>query len=303
MLISILVSTEVHSFFAILNFVACAVLIILRVNHWKKQNTQIPQITVTGFLCMAVALLECSAMVNTQIEWYFGDDRWCELSMKLNTATYSLHRVLLYIFIIFRLEIINQSNLVRSRIIHLGKAVIGVTGTLMVITSTIFTNGVADQYFSCNFQMSNVVLATMFVIDMTICVGGTWMFIRPLRRTLKNIESESLRDIVKATMIWSTVSLISTVITMLTIACIDGGAGVVSFDCTITSFCLLMMMSPAVRRRLVRRNKVTRQKVSLEVEEIKCVVQKTPSSEHNPSNEILDKYFQEVLNERALVQV
>jgi len=303
MLISIQVSTEVHSFFAILNFVACAVLIIVRVYHWKKQNTQILKLTVTGFLCMAVALLYCSALVNTQIEWYFGDDRWCELSMKLNTAAYSLHRVLLYIFIILRLEVINQSNLIRSWIIDVGKAVIGVTGTLMVVISTIFTSGVADQYFSCNFQMSNVVLAPMFVIDMTICVGGTWMFIRPLRLTLRNIESESLRDILRTTMIWSIVSLISTVITMLTLACIDGGAGVVGFDCTITSFCLVMMMSPAVRRRLSRRNSDSRQKASLEVKEIKCAVQKTPSSEHTPSNEILDKYFQEVLNERALLQV
>jgi len=303
MIISIYVSIEVHSLLAILNFVACAVWVIIRVYHWKKQKTEIRKLTATGFSCMLAALLYCAALMNTQIGWYFGDEQYCTLSMKLTTATYASHRVLLYIFIILRLEVVNKAHFMSSKIIDAGKVVISVYGIVIIATSTALTKGVANQYFSCNYQVSFGVLVTVFVIDMLLCIGGTWMFIRPLRRILRTIESESFRNFLKKTLTWSIVSLVSTVIAILTLATIAGAGGVVGFDCSITSFCLLVMMAPAVPEVPSKSYSDSGQKASLENEKIESVVQRNPSSKREPSNEILDRYYEEVLRERALQQV
>ena len=75
----------------------------------------------------------------------------------------------------------------------------------------------------------------------------------------------------------------STVTTLLTVAIFDGSGGVVAFDCSVTCFSLVMMMSP-VKPRLVLKNKNnSRQKASAEVEEMSSVVGEKPSSAVEPS--------------------
>lgn len=266
MSIQIHATPAVHTFFAVLNSVACAVLVIIRVYHWKKGETEVLKLSVTGFSCMFVALLCCLSLVDTVSETNFGDTgRWCGLSLKLNLATYSLHRVLLYIFIIFRLEFIDLSNFVSSRIINAGKIVIGIVGISMVVVTTISANGTANRYHKCAFEMRNEIVITFFVTDFLICAGGTWMFIRPLRKILRIIEKKSVRYMLEKTVTWSLVSLICTLITMLTIAVTNGAGGVIGFDCSITSFSLLMMMSP-VRRKV--RSKSEQEIVKVEMVDI-----------------------------------
>lgn len=238
---------EVHIFFAILNTVLCAVLIVVRVHHQKKKKKN--KILNLVLLCMLFGFLSCLGILSTEL--YFADTQHCRLSLKLNGAAYSLHRVLLYTFIILRLEVVNQSGIMNRKIIVVGKVVIGVIGTFIVLTSTLSTKGITmDQHPKCMFKMNNGLLVTLFVIDAVICAGGTWVFVRPLRLTSRHIESEIIRYLVKRTRIWSIVSLMATLTSMLTVAVFDGFTGVFAFDCSITSFSLVMMMSP-VKPRLI----------------------------------------------------
>jgi len=280
---SVYMSREVHTLFAIFNFVACAVLVIIRVYHWKKQKIVEFKLSATGLSSMLLALLCCLGLVNSQSEWYFGDVRWCELSLKVNSGTYSMNRVLLYIFIILRVEVINQSNFISSRFIKAGKAVMGIIGTLTVVIATVFTNGVPDEHFGCGFEMDSAIILPLGIIDFSICAGGTWMFVHPLRLSLKNIECENLRDMIERTTIWSIVSLMSTLVGLLTVTIIDGAGGVVGFDCSITSFSLLMMMSPGSRKVVPKSQSKPEQKVRrVEIQ----YVNKRPSSGHDPLNKI-----------------
>jgi len=193
---------------------------------------------------MVAGLVCCCALVNTQVEWYFGDLRYCDLSMKLPAGMYTLHRILLYIFVILRLEVVNQTNFVASRIISLAKVFIGAAGIFLVVASVVYSRGVDDGVYSCAYEVNFGIVVIAFAFDTLICVAATWMFIQPLRNTLRSLESVSLTYMLRKTKIWSIVCFVSTMLTMITLASIDGAGWMAGFDCSVTSFALLMMMSP-----------------------------------------------------------
>jgi len=266
-LLSIPVPWEVKYFFAVLNLAACAVFVILRVHHQRKQEIEQRKLSFTGLSCMLLALIYCSTAVNLDSNWYFGDIRWCELSMKLLTSTYTLHRVTLYIFIILRVEVVNQSNLINPRIIYAGKPLIGVAGIFIVAASIVFTEGVADEHSSCSFDATHDgIFILVAVIDTSICVAGTWLFIHPIRQTLGDIENSKLHNMLRKTMIWSTVCLVSTLLATLTLGVIDGAAGVVGFDCSITSLSLMIMMSSKSHKSCSKSFFDTKQVITVEIE-------------------------------------
>jgi len=257
---------EAHSFFAILNIVLCAVFIIVRVHHQKKEQNIVLSLSVTGLSCMLFGFLTAMGVLNTSLEWYFGDTQYCELSLKLNAAAYSLQRVLLYTFIVLRMEVVNQSALLNPRIINVSKVVVGVIGTFVVLTSTLATEGITtDEQYKCVFRMNGGLVLTIFVIDTSVCIGGTWVFLRPLRLTLRHFESESLRYIFKRTATWSIVSLMCTLIAILALAVFDGSGGAIAFDCSATCFCLVMMLSPVKAPSPSKNNSKSTQKASAEV--------------------------------------
>jgi len=293
---------EARTVIALFNVVACAVSISVRIYHQKKQKTEVPKISAMGLSCIFVAFLCSCSFMNFASNFFFGDDSWCALSLKLNTGTYSLHRVLLYLFIIFRLEVLNQSNVISSRIIRAVKNLIGMFGISMVVVTILSTHGIWDPQLGCKFEMNLAILISLFLIDATICFGGTWMFVRPLRLIVRNIERESVRHMLKRTTTWSLVSLISTLVAMLALVLTTGFGGIVGVDCSVTSFSLVMMMSPVKRQLRPKKHRDTRQKASVEVELVTSIVQEKPFG-NEPSSEVLDKHFQKVLNKNRIQEV
>jgi len=287
-------SSVVRTSFVIFNSVACAIFLIIRTYHWKKYQTEAGLICWTGFSCMFVGFLCCFSLINFASYMYFGDDMWCALRMKLNIGTYTLYRALLYIFIILRLEVVSQLDFVNSKIITWVKMLIGTTGILMVVLVTVSTDGYLDEDSRCTFKVNNAILIPLFFIDVFVCFGGTYMFIRPLKRTLRHIECKSIRHMLEKTKTWSLVSLISTLVTMLIIAVTDGVGEVITFDCSITSFSLVMMMSPVRRLERSTQDLTFGEKANGDVHEITSVFQKNPSESEVESD--LDREFEEVLN-------
>jgi len=248
---SISVPYKLRAFFVILNFVVCGVLIIIRVYHQRHVEIEQRKVTLMGFSSLLVALIYCLITANTQVEWYFGDVRWCSLSRKMAAATYALWRFLLYLFIIFRLELLIQTQLLSSRILNTVKAAIVVAGILMVVSMIVWARGFTDEHLNCLFEIDNSVILVLFMIDASICIGGTFMFIRPLTQMTRQIESLKMQYILRKTKIWSIVCFISTLVAMLTVAAFDGAEGVFAFDCSITSFSLVIMMAPIIQKRKI----------------------------------------------------
>jgi len=243
-LIPVHVSRAIHTFFALFNLSLCTIFVCIRVYHQRKWKTEQPKLSLTGLGCMVAALVCCCALVNTQVEFYFGDKRYCDLSMKLPAGMYTLHRILLYIFVILRLEVVNQTNFVATRIIRFAKVFIGAAGIFLVVASIVFSRGVNDGVYDCAYEVNFGIVVVAFAFDTIICVAATWMFIQPLRNTLRNLESVSLSYMLKKTKFWSIVCFVSTMLTMISFAILDGAGWMAGFDCSVTSFALLMMMSP-----------------------------------------------------------
>jgi len=246
---SIYVPYELRASFVILNFIACGVLVIIRVYHQRNMEIEQQKVTLTGFSCLLVALIYCLVTANTQMEWYFGDVRWCSLSRKMSAATYAVWRILLYLFIIFRLELVIHSKFLSSRILNTVKAAIVAVGIFMVVSTIVWTKGITDEHLNCLFEIDDSVIFVLFMVDASVCMGGTWMFIRPLTQITRQVESLKMKYILRRTKIWSIVCFISTLVSMLTVAAFDGAVGVFAFDCSITSFSLVMMMAPISERR------------------------------------------------------
>jgi len=298
-ILSISVLYEVDCCFAIFNLAACVVLVILRIYHQSNQKIQHPKLSLTGLLCIVLALLCCSALLNLKSNWYFGDIGWCALSMKLSSTIYAMHRVILYIFIILRVEVVNHANLMSPRLLCAGKVLIGVNGICMIGVHIVFVTGVTDEHSSCSFDVTqDGILVPVWVIDTFICAGGTWMFIHPLKKILENIENRSLHNMLRKTKIWSIVCLVSTLISNLIAGFIDGAAGVVGFDCSITSLGLLMMMlskSHKMPKSFIDSSKAGR----VELQDKIILPEGKPSSgpQRRLSSVLLDKIIQGVLRE------
>jgi len=290
--ISVSVPYELRAFFVILNFVACGVLIIIRVHHQRSQEIEERKVTLTCLSCLLVALIYCLITANTQMEWYFGDLRWCSLSRKMAATNYALWRILLYLFIIFRLEVIIQSNFVSSRIINAGKVAVVAAGIFMVISTIVYTKGITDEHSNCLFEIDNSIIIVLFLIDASICICGTWMFIHPLAQITRQIENIKIQYILRKTTIWSIICFLSTFLSMITVAAFDGAVVVFAFDCSITSFSLVIMMAPMSERRK------TIIKVQME-ERSSCP---PPSSDMNlrPSSILLNKQIDAVLCEDSM---
>jgi len=241
--LSISIPYEVEYWFAAFNWAACVALVLIRIHHQRKQKIEQPKLSLTGLLCMVLALLCCSSLLNLSSHWYFGDIRWCPQSIKLSSTTYAVHRVILYIFIFFRVEIVNQAMLISPRLLYAGKVLVGVNGICMVVVYIVFTTGVTDEQSRCLYDVTHRgVLVPVWVIDTFICVAGTWMFIRPIKKIMRNIENRDLRNMLRKTKICSIVCLVSTLLANLIAGNIDGASGLVGLDCSITSLALVIMM-------------------------------------------------------------
>jgi len=297
--ISVILPDDVKTFCAVLNVVACAVCVIIRIYHQRKQKIENPKLSLTGLSSICFALLFCLSALNLDSKWYFGDIRRCTLSMKMLPACYSLHRFLLYIFIILRIEVVNVSNFISSRILSVSKAVIGVFGIVGTVFMVIFTEGAPDEHSQCSVYTESSFLLSISVIDFSICVTGTWLFSRPIKDILRTIENRNLRHMLRKTKIWSIVCLVSTLFALIILVFIDGVGGVISFDCSITSFGLVMMMSPISNKLTSESSLCLEKKGNVELEKS---TQAKLSTEHKPSphterrpTEILNEQIDELL--------
>jgi len=222
----------------------CALMLIVRLYHQKKKYIEKHKLSVMVLSCIFLAFLHCCAALNIESNWYFGDKRWCELSMKMSVATYTLHRFLLYTFIIIRVEVVNQVNIMSSRNFSIGKVVIGVSGILVATSAIMFTRGISDEEATCRFDTNGSLILIQILIDTSICVTGTWMFTGPVRRSLIESPHGKMRDMLARTRSWSIVCLVSTLLAMSTLVLFSGLGVIISIDCSVTSLALVMMMSP-----------------------------------------------------------
>jgi len=69
------------------------------------------------------------------------------------------------------------------------------------------------------------------------------------------VPDKNIYAVLKKTIVWFAISLLFSFATVLTVAFVKDSSGVVGFDCSINSFCLLMMLNPVKTSYLNLKNK------------------------------------------------
>jgi len=104
------------------------------------------------------------------------------------------------------------------------------------------------------------------------------MFIRPISYSVKSIENDRLSLMLGKTKFWSIICLLSTLISIFAVAIVDGIAGFVGFDCSITSFSLLMIMKPVKPKVALQSSSNTNQNLRVDASvEQRYLDQENPS--------------------------
>lgn len=142
----------------------------------------------------------------------------------------------------------NRNKLIPVKILILSKGAVIVLGIVAIVCAIIFPKGVEDENWACNFEMEHFLLAILFVIDMLMCLCASLMFIWPVYTILLKTDDLVLRKTMRKERLWMGITILSTIVTLLTVVIVDGSGAVIGFDCSITSLCLVVLMSPVKRR-------------------------------------------------------
>jgi len=233
---------------AIFNAVMTGGSLILRLRHHYKYPSKLKWMSAMGFASILVGCLVCWGLINAATLWVYGNiHRWCDLNVKVTCSLYVLHRSCLYAFVVLRIEVVNRKEMISEWTIRAGKWVVSVLCISLFVVAVVCPYGVEDENWVCTFEMNYTVLVVGFLFNLLICLGSSWLFIRPLWQILEKTNDVALQKTVRKEFIFLGTSIFFTVITILTIAMVDGGSGILGFDCAVSSFCLVMLMSPVKR--------------------------------------------------------
>jgi len=246
--ITVLFPIQVDIGCAIFNTVMTGGSLILRLHNQYKYPSKFKWMSAMGFASILFGCLVCWGLINASTLWVYGNvHRWCDLNVKVNCSLYVLHRSCLYAFVVLRIQVVNRKEMISARTIRAGKWVVSVLCTSLFIVAIVCPYGVEDANWVCTFEMNSAILVAGFIFNLLICLGSSWLFIRPLWQILEKTNDVALQKTVKKEFIYLGTSILFNIVTILTIALVDGGGGILGFDCAVSSFCLAMLMSPVKR--------------------------------------------------------
>jgi len=233
---------------AIFNAVMTGGSLLLRLHHQYKYPSKLKWMSAMGFASILFGCLVCWGLINATTLWVYGNiHRWCDLNVKVNCSLYVLHRSCLYAFVVLRIQVVNRKEMISARTIRAGKWVVSVLCASLFIVAAVCPYGVEDENWVCTFEMNYTVLVVGFIFNLLICLGSSWLFTRPLWQILEKTNDVALQKTVKKEFIYLGTSILFNIITILTIALVNGGGGILGFDCAVSSFCLAMLMAPVKR--------------------------------------------------------
>lgn len=97
----------------------------------------------------------------------------------------------------------------------------------------------------CKIRVQRIVLVPASIFDIFIFILSSWLFIRPLMRSLKRVKIKWIQHTVIKEAVCVTISLLSTVIALLAVGLLDGIVNIaVGLDSTITTCCLVAIATP-----------------------------------------------------------
>jgi len=237
--------------FSISTTILCSICILIRVYHHWKYRIKFSCLLLMGFCSIAFAILETFLLLLDVMDNFPNNQEQCTWLVKLTSAVFSLHRCFLYGFVVLRIQVIMRRSW--SWELETGKWFVCIYCLSLIFTVFAVTKGNYEGDWRCHVRVDETAVITVmtvaFIIDTIICLGSTYLFLRPLLAVLRIFEDKALRRIARKEVWCVGTSLLCTIMTLIGVEVFQKSGIIIGIDCTITTICLLWLLSPAERNK------------------------------------------------------
>jgi len=242
------VSMDANITIVCINMAICSFCLIYRLYQKRKYKRKATKFMCLGVLSIIAAVLFCGATLAKLIMRYYDYKEFpeCKIAYVSTRTCYALHRAFLYAFVVWKIEVVNTRDFLSRTTIRIAKIVVVACSIFLVLGMIFFVEAKSPKKrHKCMMGMNVDFMVVGWTIDIVICVLSSWLFLRPILRNLKSLESYALRLTVEKEAVCISICLLSTIVTAVLNYSIEGIMGItIGIDCSITSCCLVVLATP-----------------------------------------------------------
>jgi len=224
----------------------------MRTQNLKENKCSI--LTFAGLAVIVIGIAMCTfiAVSNSQdlqIQNIHNLKRACKFGMKAATLMYCALRFSVYIFLIYRIDLVNTAPH-RSKFIILAKWMIIICDITGLVIALVFTEGSlehGEEVVSCRGRFNPITLFVLALVDFLICfIALTW-FLRPLKNINQTFREYNMPgNEVFLRVIWKMrfygyIMILSTVIAICVTGIFGGLPLIYAADAGVTSVALVLI--------------------------------------------------------------
>jgi len=221
----------------------------MRTQSIKENKCSI--LTIAGLAVIVIGIVMCTfiAVANSQdLQNISNLERSCKFGMKAATVMYCALRFSVYIFLIYRIDLVNPASY-RSKFIILVKWMIIICDITGVAIALIFTQGslVHGEVVSCRGRFNQYILFSVAFVDFLICFIALTYFLRPLKNINQTFRAYNLPDneiflrVIWKMRFYGYIMILSTVIAICVAGIFGGLPLIYAADAGITSVALVLI--------------------------------------------------------------
>jgi len=222
----------------------------------SQKEVKCSVLTISGLAVITFGIFVCTfvTIANVRDLRHFNDvdlERTCRYGMKIATVTYCMLRFSVYIFLIYRIDLVNFDSS-KSTFITLFKWMIvlcDITGVGLALGLSKGTL-VDGEVLSCRGRFNPILLFFVALADFLICFIALMWFLRPLRNINKSftandmLEDEFVIRLIKKMRFYGYIMIWSTVLAICASGIFGGLPLIYALDAGVTSCALVLIYEP-----------------------------------------------------------
>jgi len=267
--------------------------------HQKEVKCSV--LTISSLAVIIFGLIICTfvTIANVRDLRKFADldlETTCKFGMKIATVTYCMLRFSVYLFLIYRIDLVNFDKS-KSTVIKVFKWMIVLCDITGVGLALVLSEGSLkeDEVLSCRGKFNPVLLFFVALADFLICFIALMWFLRPLKNINKSftandmVEDEFVSRLVNKMRFYGYIMIWSTVLAICASGFFGGLPLIYAVDAGVTSCALVLIYEPQDHVFGVRRVSmavVSASDLQELTEELKCTSAASPGLEKSFSAEL-----------------
>jgi len=220
----------------------------------NQKEVKCSVLTVSGILIIVFGIATCAFVVvgNSRnlvhLPWL---ERSCQLGMMMGTVIYCALRFSVYIFLIYRIDLVNLAPS-KSVLIVAVKWMIVLCYLSGVAITLIFVRGKLEKgdVVSCRGRFKPIPIFICALTDFIICFIALKWFLRPLKNINRSFQAHDMSGddlifrLMKKMRFFGYIMILSTVVAICVNGIFGGMQFIYAIDSGITSFALVLIYEP-----------------------------------------------------------